>query len=86
MKNVTLAIKKLKSNTIFKSPHSLTDQQIEMVNDYAFWKEITIKSKDEIRLLLARSKAVRIFYKMKIHLTKSFFFQKARKTRILAAK
>ena len=77
VKNISLAIKKLKSNTIFKSPLNMTDQQIEMVNDYAFCKETAAKSKDEIHLLLAQSRASKIYYRMKIYLTNNFLFQKA---------
>ena len=85
VKNISLAIKKLKSNTIFKSPINMTDQQIEMVNDYAFCKETAAKSKDEIHLLLAQSRAAKMYYRMKIYLTNSFLFQKACKKSIFRA-
>ena len=71
-----MAVKKLKSNTIFKSPRYITDKQIDIMNDYAFCKDNTVKSKDEIRLLLAHTKASRIYYRWKIYLTNSFLFQK----------
>jgi len=83
VKNVSIAIKKLKNNTVFKSPKNLTDQQIEILNDYAFCKENTVQSKDDFKLLLAQSMASRIYYKFKIYVTHSWLFQKGSKIYIL---
>ena len=77
-----MVINKLKNNTMFKSPKHITDQQINLVNDYAFWKENTVQSKDEIKLLLAQTKASRIYYKYKIYIGNSYLFQKASKKNI----
>ena len=74
-----MAIKKLKNNSGFKSPKHITDQQIEFVNDDAYWKEHNVKSKDELKLLLAQSKASLIYYKFKIFLNNSYIFQKGSK-------
>ena len=74
-----MAIKKLKNNSGFKSPKHITDQQIELVNDYAYWKEKNVKSIDELKLLLSQSKASRIYYKCKIFLNDSCLFQKGSK-------
>ena len=79
MKNVSIALRKLKNNTVFKSHKNLTDDQIEIVNDYAFCKENIVQSKDELKLLLAQSMASRIYYKFKIYITHSYLFQKGSK-------
>ena len=73
-----MAIKKLKGNTIFKSSKYLTENQIDIVNDNAFCHDKVFQSKDQIRLLLAKSKASRMFYKWKIYIINSLLFQKAR--------
>ena len=74
-----MAIKKLKNNSGFKSPKHITDQQIEFVNDDAYWKEHNVKSKDELKLLLSQSKGSRIYYKCKIFLHDNYLFQKGSK-------
>ena len=76
-KNVTVALKKLKDNTIFKSPKYMTDQHISIVNDYAFCSDNAVQTKDEIRLILANSKASRMYYKLKIYVSSSLIFQRA---------
>ena len=83
VKNVSIAIKKLKNNTVFKNPETITDQQIEIVNDLAFCKENTMQSKDDFKLLLAQSMVSRIYYKFKIYVTHSWLFQKGSKIYIL---
>ena len=73
-----MAFKKLKGNTIFKSSKYLTENQIDIVNDNAFCHDNVFQSKDQIRLLLAKSKASRMFYKWKIYIINSLLFQKSR--------
>ena len=71
------AIKKLKNHTIFKSPKNLTDNQISILNDATFCKDNTVKSKDEIRLLLTTNRAVKLYYRFKIYLISSYLCQKS---------
>ena len=74
MKNVRIAFAKFKSNIILWG--HITDEKIDIVNDYSFVKDITVQSKDEIGLILAHSRVSRIYYQWKIHITDSFVFHK----------
>lgn len=79
IKNITLALKNLKDNTFFRNPKSLTDEQIELINDAAYCKEHSKKSNDEIKLLLAQTKYAKLYYRTKIYLKSSYVYQKTSK-------
>ena len=76
MKNVKLAFRKLKGNTFMGSQRHITDEKIEIVNDYSFFRANTVQSKDEMALSVAQSKASRFYYRWKIYITNSFLFHK----------
>lgn len=72
-----LAFKNLKNHTIFKSARYLTDKQIEIMNDHAFSFDNTVKSNDQIKLLLAKNKLFRLYYRAKINIKSCYIYQKA---------